>query len=344
MDSCIIALTRRGVETAVKIKSHTGADLYVYKDYGFDGCTVMDKPLTEFVGTIFESYRTIIFVSACGIAVRAIAPFIRDKRTDPGVIVTDDNGTNVISLLSGHLGRANENTLKIASLLGARPVVTTSSDVNGLESVDMTALRLGLRISDMEAARRVTALMLDGGRILFAENGIPADGSDINSADGIINVSNRKMRFDCPHVDLVPQNIVAGIGCRRGIGAGAVIGAVRSEFERLNLYPESLRLIGSISLKSDEGGLLEAAGHFGVNILFAGADELASCGACYTGSDFVREVTGVGGVSVPAAYYFSERNGAFLSQKTIYGGVTISLYEEQFLHSTRSKETYNEDK
>ncbi|MBR6258633.1 MAG: hypothetical protein IKR21_00285 [Oscillospiraceae bacterium] len=120
----------------------------------------IDTPCTDFCGRLFSERDALIFVSAAGIAVRSVAPFIKDKRTDPAVICIDERGKNVIPLLSGHIGGANALALRIADHLGASPIITTATDVNGKFSVDKWAAENGFMIDNMKAAKAVSAAIL----------------------------------------------------------------------------------------------------------------------------------------------------------------------------------------
>lgn len=112
------------------------------------------------IGELFEQMDAMIFVCACGIAVRAIAPFIVSKTSDPAVICMDDFGKHVISLLSGHIGGANELTRFIAAGIGGEPVITTATDVHHRFAADEWANKQGLKISSMQAAKRFSAEIL----------------------------------------------------------------------------------------------------------------------------------------------------------------------------------------
>jgi len=125
----------------------------------------LDCRLADWVGKQFVSCDLLIFVGACGIAVRHIAPYLVSKTTDPAVLVIDDTGKNVISLLSGHIGGANEFAIKIASAINANPVITTSSDCNGKIAVDMLAKKNELVITDLKMAKEIESALLDGEKI-----------------------------------------------------------------------------------------------------------------------------------------------------------------------------------
>ncbi len=121
--------------------------------------------LSDWVETQFVSCDLLVFVGACGIAVRKIAPFIKDKKSDPAVLVVDDMGGNVISLLSGHIGNANAWTCLVADGIGANPVITTASDCHGKIAIDMFAVNNGLVITDFTLAKDIESALLDGEKI-----------------------------------------------------------------------------------------------------------------------------------------------------------------------------------
>lgn len=108
----------------------------------------------------FRTGQILLYVGACGIAVRAIAPYVQSKQTDPAVLVADERGKFVISLLSGHLGEANSYAEIVAGLTGAQAVITTATDVNGLFAVDVFAKKNGLVLTDFKAAKEFTANLL----------------------------------------------------------------------------------------------------------------------------------------------------------------------------------------
>lgn len=121
-----------------------------------------EKNLRQWCARCFAEADAIIFIGACGIAVRTIAPFIKSKTTDPAVLVIDEAGQFVISLLSGHIGGANEFAAEVAEMIGAVPVITTASDVNGKIAVDVFAKKNHLTIGSMKDAKDMAAAILRG--------------------------------------------------------------------------------------------------------------------------------------------------------------------------------------
>ena len=121
----------------------------------------------KWTGEQFETADSIIFIGAAGIAVRSIAPFIQSKKKDPAVLVVDELGKFVISLLSGHLGGANELACLAADILQAIPVVTTATDLEGKFAVDVFAKKNNCHIFRMKEAKEVSAALLAGEKVGF---------------------------------------------------------------------------------------------------------------------------------------------------------------------------------
>lgn len=158
MRYAIIALTAGAVKFGETLKYQLKeADLYVLPKFSGEGHKFIEGSLMDFTGTLFDKHRVIIFIMATGIVVRAIAEHLKNKTVDPAVIVMDEKGRFVISLLSGHIGGANSEAEKIASLTGAVPVITTASDLNNKLAVDQLALKYNCSMDDMKRATEITA-------------------------------------------------------------------------------------------------------------------------------------------------------------------------------------------
>lgn len=186
----IIAITEKGKNTAEKIASELeNVDIFFQK-----------RGIKELTGQLFNKYECIIFVSACGIAVRCISPFLKSKFEDPAVLVVDDNGNNVISLLSGHIGGANEITLKIADVLNANPVITTSTDTNKKGALDVIVSKIGGYVENLrESAKIVNSYLVDDKRV-----GIYFD-SDYESEKDSLNLSGFELIDEKTEIDEIAK-------------------------------------------------------------------------------------------------------------------------------------------
>ena len=223
----------------------------------------MQESLRNWTEKGFRECDGLIFVGAAGIAVRAIAPFVQSKASDPAVLCMDEQGHFVISLLSGHLGGANELTREIALLCGAVPVITTATDAGGRFSVDDFARRGNLYLDSLELAKEIAADVLEQRSIgLYSDfelcGPIPPELS-CQKRDGIgISISLDETYDPFPRtLHLVPRIAALGIGCKKGTPAERIEGLVRKVFQENQLSLHSIGKVASIDLKKKEPGLLE---------------------------------------------------------------------------------------
>ena len=191
------------------------------------------------VRNVWNQQRLLIFIMATGIVVRTISPLLKDKKSDPAVIVLDEKGRYAISLASGHLGGANEKAEEIARFLGGEAIITTASDVNKVPAIDLFARDNALLIDDWKLLPRIGTRFINEGRLnVYAdiELRLPAGFvkvSDPASADLLI--TNRRSFAARRGLYLRPKNIVVGIGCNRGTSAKEIENAVRKAFDEHNL-------------------------------------------------------------------------------------------------------------
>ncbi|MCQ1528346.1 cobalt-precorrin 5A hydrolase [Lutispora saccharofermentans] len=287
---------------------------------------------------IVEEYDGIIFISAAGIAVRMMKSYIKDKKTDPAVIVIDDLGKFSISLLSGHIGGANELAKWTAAIIGAMPIITTASDGRGIEAIDNFAAGNGYEIECMEDVKTIMAMMVNGKRIGFYSEmeaiidykNIAALKSLEDSEDiqGIIAVTSREIvSIDIPGVVLRPKNINIGIGCRKDAEGYKIIEAIKADLEENNLSEKSIKAIGTIEAKKDEAGIIKAANYFNCPLKIFTAEEIRKVEDRFEKSDFVKEAVGVYSVSEPCAYLLG---GDMRTHKVKHDGITISIAVEVY--------------
>ena len=285
------------------------------------------RPRGDLAARTAECFRecdALIFVGAAGIAVRAIAPHVAAKTADPAVIVADDCGRHVVSLLSGHIGGANRLTRQIAARIGAEPVVTTATDVNQRFSIDEWAARRGLSIESMDAAKRFSAEILR--RDLPLTGDFPVDGplpaGVFPGAEGDVGAAiscYRKHPFAVTAL-LSPRIVHLGIGCKRGAGAEAIAAAV----DGLNLAPGAIVRAASIDVKAHEPGLLAFCRARGIEIRFYSAAELSAAEGEFTPSEFVKKTVGVDNVCERAAVVSAGPGAKIFIRKTRGDGVTVA--------------------
>lgn len=268
-------------------------------------------PSLQEITAVYFKKDAIIFIGACGIAVRAIAPYVRDKRTDPAVLVIDERAQFVIPVLSGHAGGANALSKRVADALHARLVLTTATDVNGKFSVDVFAKENGLYILKENQAKQFAAAVLEEREcgILFT-NKIPRQ--------------DEKMPFETTIV-LMPKNVYIGIGCRRGKEEEKLTAFAEKVLTQNRIPNECIAGIASIDLKKEETGILALAGRWGVPCRFYPGEELATANGDFAASDFVTEITGVDNVCERSAYLASG-GGNRLVPKQAEDGMTIAVY------------------
>ena len=182
------------------------------------------KSVKDLTGPFFSSEDALIYIGACGIAVRAIAPFLQDKTTDPCVLSIDEQGRYVISLLSGHIGGGNELAIQAASLLGAAPIISTATDLNHKFAVDIFATKNHLKISDMTLAKKISAAILDGEKTglsgIIPQGSLPDELTMNPDEHPRLGICISPFTNQNPYIEtlhLIPRQTVLGIGCRKGI-------------------------------------------------------------------------------------------------------------------------------
>ena len=331
MKLAVFAFSRRGRDTARRCLAALAGPRDEYRAYASEswageGFSPIRPPLADFTAPVFAWADAMVFVGACGITVRAIAPHVRDKRTDPAVLAVDELGQFVIPLLSGHIGGANRLAARLAEAVGATAVVTTATDVNRRFSVDEWSARQGLYIDDMAAAKAVSAAILEGPVPVWSDFPIAGDlpaGLEPGESGplGICISWRRKFPFDRTLL-LVPPVLRLGIGCRRGTSSGAIDALTDQLLAEHNVHPAAVGTVATIDLKKDETGLLDFCRDLGWPLSCYSAEELAAVEGDFTPSDFVRSVTGVDNVCERAALLGAER---LLVKKTARDGVTAAL-------------------
>ena len=293
--------------------------------YGFTS----HKRVGADVGTLFNENDALIFISACGIAVREIAPYVKSKTTDPAVVVIDDQGKFVIPVLSGHIGGANDLAREIAEKISAVPVVTTSTDGAGKFSCDSWAAKHDCAISSMETAKEISAAILTKDIPICSDYELPkrlpqglvkGEQGDLGIYIGICEKSPFKTTLR-----LIPRTLTLGIGCRRGTEKERFDEVTKAIFQDHGLDIRAVKTVASIDVKKEEKGLLQFAEALHADTVFYTADELNAVEGDFEESEFVKRTVGTGNVCERAA---ACDGGNVIVKKTAMSGVTAAVSEK----------------
>ncbi len=330
MKVSIIAFTDNGMEIAYKLSN----SLSEANDVDFTRCG--KGALSTWTEEHFSTNDALIFIGAIGIALRAIAPYIKTKTKDPAVVVVDELGQFSIPILSGHIGGANELVLQIADDLGSIPVITTATDINNVFAVDTWAKGQGLQILNPQCIKLVSSKLLKGESV-HIKSDYPIQGNlpknvylndleDSNAGYDVI-ITHKDLENECKNdtLLLVPQIITVGIGCRKDISFEAIESSILNILESENYHILAINALASIDKKANEKGILEFGKKYDLPFNTYSAEELNSLEGDFTKSEFVKSVVEVDNVCERSA--IMESNGKLIRRKdTCDGaGVTVAL-------------------
>lgn len=327
MSTAVISFTRRGAALGRTLAEALGGRLYAPARFAAEVGAEPVEDLNAWTGARWGDCRALVFVGAAGIAVRAIAPYVKDKFSDPAVVSVDEAGRCAVPLLSGHVGGANTLALQVAALTGGQTAVSTATDVNGVFAVDVWAKEQGLAVTDRAMAKAVSAALLEGEAVGFRSDGghpCPA-GLTEGPAELGVWVTCRSGAGPFPRtLRLAPKRLILGIGCRRGTEKEAIEAAAA---EALAGYePLAVAAVATIDLKQDEPGLRAFCAARGLPLLAFSAGELSAAEGDFTHSDFVKRVTGVDNVCERAAV---AAGGRVVVPKLAKNGVTVAVAEKR---------------
>ena len=284
--------------------------------------------LKEWTAAHFQTGNALVFVGAAGIAVRAVAPYLRDKTTDPAVVVVDEGGRFAIPILSGHLGGANDLARSIAKVCGAIPVVTTATDINGVFAVDEWAKRQNCAILDPDKIRIISRRLLAGDTVRVCSDwpiqGDPPAGVTVTKdKDCDICLSVHRTEENETTLRLVPRIAVLGVGCKRETDRETIEAALTAALDSSGLCPEAICGAATIDLKKDEPGLLAFCAAHDWPLTVCTAEQLRQTAGEFSHSDFVEQVTGVDNVCERAAVLAA--GGPLFWKKHSDNGVTLAV-------------------
>jgi cobalt-precorrin 5A hydrolase len=284
--------------------------------------------LSEKTKQVFMDFDAHIFIFSTGIAVRMIAPLIKSKTKDPAVVVLDDNAKHSISLLSGHIGGANELAEKVALLTKAKPVITTATDVHNKPAIDTIAIKNNLHILNTETIKKINMAILEGKAVKIEDPfNIIADKVPnsvcVQKKPDIICTDNE---IHVPRGTLVlnPSSLFVGIGCNRGTPMDEIESFLLETLKENKLSIKSIVAFASIEEKKDETGFLELSKKHAIRFYFINKEELDSVKNIKNPSKIVQKHMGVKSVCEAAAIK-AGGNATLIVQKQIKGNVTIAI-------------------
>ena len=326
----VYAITKHGLKVAERLAAALpDAELVVSEKLHAlapAGARAMPLPMGPTLEATFKSFDAHVFVISIGAVVRMVAPLLENKKVDPAVICIDELGRFSICVLSGHVGRGNAFTERIAQILGAQPVITTASDTLGTLTVDILGRELGWTLDD--ADRNVTrgcAAVVNATRVLFVhEAGEPGfwplekrlpegveyatslEGVDPAAYEILLIASDRELRDSHPAawqnaVIYRPRSLVLGLGCDRGTPFELVERGVHTMLLQHGLSPRSVKAIATIDKKADEEALLQLSAKYAWPMITYPAETLDAAPGIESPSEMVKKHVGTRGVSEPAA-------------------------------------------
>ncbi|MCI8894355.1 MAG: hypothetical protein HFI41_06805 [Lachnospiraceae bacterium] len=345
MNLSIISFTGNGVELSLRTaealeeNSEIAGTVSLYTKCKHPGAAgqaaYVDCGIAQWAGAQLREQKALLFIGACGIAVRAVAPYLTDKLHDAPVLVMDELGRHIIPLLSGHVGGANALACGIGAAVGAEPVITTATDLNGRFAADLFAKRNDLWITDRAGIARVSSKVLAGQKITVSvEPGHERQGSRMpEGLAGIpyppagyadLVVSSEERDFDAGLV-LRPREYIIGMGCRRGKSLEELEAFIKERIREAGILEEQLSALASIEQKKHEPGLLAWCQARRVPFLTYTARELWEAEGTFLGSSFVAETVGVDNVCERAAIKACKGAGSLVCGKYAKDGMTIAI-------------------
>lgn len=358
----IVGITKHGVAIGRKLHSLLPMSDLFYPAKFAKG-DESEKQIAMFEGSVkhavpklFYSYQGLIMIVSIGAVVRLIAPYLKNKMTDPGVVVVDDRAKHVISVLSGHLGGANQLTNEVAALLGSKPIITTASEVQKTIAVDLLGRRFGwtweleenlVTASAAVVNEKQVAIVQESGETNWwnYDTSLPKNitvygsiGQALEATpDTALVITHRQLtNEEQPILNngvlYRPKVIALGIGCNRGTSASEIEDVITETIDELQFSIQSVKAICTIDLKKDEEGLLHVVNKYGWEFVTYTANQLNEV-SFNNPSEIVFKYTGAYGVSEPAALLYSKADELVLEKKKS-GNVTVSVALIRFKEET----------
>jgi len=317
----VLAITKNGVNIGLRLKEHF-PNWKIFAPSKFsNGDKEIDwysESTSEKIVELFKNNNALVCLFSLGAVIRLIAPYLKDKKTDPAVIVIDDKTNFVISVLSGHLGGANELTQVIAQKLNAIPVITTAADVNKTIAVDLVGREFGWKIDNDSTVTKISAHMVNEENIgIYQEVGkinwwkeLPKNVKIYHSleemknsdAKGYLIISDRILEGDFLKNSVVyrPPSLVVGIGLHWDTSKEIIKEGLDFCLQKFKLSEKSIAKLVSIKKPEDIKGLVDIGKEMGIVVEYVNREDLTEISAPNP-SDMVKAFEGTSSVSEAAA-------------------------------------------
>ncbi|PIE73818.1 MAG: cobalamin biosynthesis protein CbiG [Deltaproteobacteria bacterium] len=320
----VIAITQEGKSLAQKITARLAGSRHLLQTRG--------EKVSELLARHWHFFDGFVCIMAAGIVVRAIAPLLTDKRQDPCIVVCDQKGKHLISLLSGHLGGGNQLAHDLADITGGQPVITTASDTLGLVALDLWAREHTLQPPPGPELTEISTKLVNRGMLkIYLDvpcTTLPRGLKQVSTPESAEIIVSHRLYDLRETAVFCPKDLVVGIGCNRGTSKQELAAALAELFADLKINRKSIRNLASIDKKSDEQGLLELAADNGWRIDFFDKEQINSQKNLEI-SFVALKAVGAIGVAEPTAL-LSAGSAILISRKRKWKNVTMAVAQVPF--------------
>ena len=351
--SVVISITRRGTRLAAQIAKALNCEAICPErftaelgiDYGYT-----DSVINEIRRQWAKDKQHLVLVMPTGVATRAIAPLLKNKRSDPAVVCLDESGAFVIPLIGGHVAGANRLATQVAELTGGAAAITTASDRQGKPALDLLGRESGWKVMSGAGLTHASAALVNGELIgLFVDpaiqNQVKDEIQDLMACDNVrlvqsldeldvdeytagVIISHRQLSDHHRHVGrksalVRPAVLVAGIGCKRGVAKDVLAEALRETMADNDLAMDSLVCLATAEIKKDELGLIELAQDLDLPLKIVAETALAALDPAGFSPSAAQAKFGIAGVAEPCALLVSQ--GELLVPKQAFDVCTVAI-------------------
>lgn len=321
----VLAITKNGIKIGHSLKEiFPNWEIYAPEKFSNEEMKIKwySEPTSKKIVELFQKNNALICIFSLGAVIRLISPYLKDKKTDPAIIVIDDKSNFVISVLSGHIGGANQLTNEIAEKLKAISVITTAADVNNTISVDLIGKEFDWKIDDDSSVTKISADMVNEESIgVFQETGEkkwfkekPKNVSLYNSLEELIKSNSKsyliitdKIIDDLKKESVIyrPPSLIIGIGLHWDTTKETIKEGIEDCMKKFNLSPKSIAKLVSIKKPQDVQGLIDLGIEMNIPVEYVNREDLDEISAPNP-SETVKKFEGTASVSEAAAIKISK--------------------------------------